>query len=254
VYRGLSTGDGDRWARTNHQGEPVTLAAGPAVSTGAVAGSLLAPGIGAPERLAVVAAVMSAGLLGAVDDLHGRGDVKGFAGHLRALASGEVTSGTLKLAGLGAAGIISGAMARRGRGGVIDAMLAGTVVAGAANFANLLDLRPGRAGKAFLLASAPALLACGTPGDLVSPACGSAAAMLPEDLGEVAMLGDTGANALGAAWGVAMASSLSRRSLLATSSVIVALTVASERVSFTGVIGRTPVLRELDELGRRKPA
>jgi UDP-N-acetylmuramyl pentapeptide phosphotransferase/UDP-N-acetylglucosamine-1-phosphate transferase len=212
------------------------------------------PGIGISQRLAAVTAVTSAGMLGLVDDLHGAEDVKGLRGHLGALATGEVTSGSLKLAGLAAAGVISGTMARRGRGGVIDALLAGSVVAGAANFANLLDLRPGRAGKAFLLASAPAMLAGGTPGDLVAPACGSAAAMLPEDLGEVAMLGDTGANALGAAWGLAMASSLSRRGLLATSVVIAGLTVASERLSFTEVIGRTPVLRELDELGRRKPA
>ena len=232
----------------------MTLAAGPAVAAGSVAGSLLTPGIGVSQRLAAITAVTSAGALGVVDDLHGSGDVKGLRGHLGALATGEVTSGSLKLAGLAAAGVISGTMARGGRGGVIDALLAGAVVAGAANFANLLDLRPGRAGKAFLLASAPALFASGTPGNLVAPACGSAAAMLPADLGEVAMLGDTGANALGAAWGIAMVSALGRGGLLAASVVIAGFTVASERVSFTEVIGRTPVLRELDELGRRTPA
>lgn len=142
----------------------MTLAAGPAVAAGSVAGSLLTPGIGVSQRLAAITAVTSAGALGVVDDLHGSGDVKGLRGHLGALATGEVTSGSLKLAGLAAAGVISGTMARGGRGGVIDALLAGAVVAGAANFANLLDLRPGRAGKAFLLASAPALFASGTPG------------------------------------------------------------------------------------------
>jgi UDP-GlcNAc:undecaprenyl-phosphate/decaprenyl-phosphate GlcNAc-1-phosphate transferase len=33
--------------------------------------------------------------------------------------------------------------------------------------------------------------------------------------------------------------------------VVTALILASEKVSFTQVIGRTPVLRELDQLGRR---
>ncbi len=65
------------------------------------------------------------------------------------------------------------------------------------------------------------------------------------------MLGDTGANALGAAWGVAMAASSSRRALLVTVATLVGLTVASERVSFSQVIERTPVLRELDGMGRR---
>lgn len=65
------------------------------------------------------------------------------------------------------------------------------------------------------------------------------------------MLGDTGANALGAAWGVALAGTSSRGTLLATVAALVALTVASERVSFSQVIDRTPVLRELDGMGRR---
>jgi UDP-N-acetylmuramyl pentapeptide phosphotransferase/UDP-N-acetylglucosamine-1-phosphate transferase len=64
------------------------------------------------------------------------------------------------------------------------------------------------------------------------------------------MLGDTGANALGAAWGVGLATELSRSALAVTLALLVGLTVASERVSFSEVIERTPVLRELDRWGR----
>jgi UDP-N-acetylmuramyl pentapeptide phosphotransferase/UDP-N-acetylglucosamine-1-phosphate transferase len=67
------------------------------------------------------------------------------------------------------------------------------------------------------------------------------------------MRGDTGANALGAAWGVGAAASMSRTGLAATLMAIGALTVLSERVSFSQVIERTEALRYFDQLGRRSP-
>jgi hypothetical protein len=85
-------------------------------------------------------------------------------------------------------------------------------------------------------------------------AFGSAGALLPEDLGERSMLGDAGANAFGAAVGVAAAASLPRPALASVLAALVGLTLLSERVSFTRVIERTPGLRELDALGRRGPA
>lgn len=66
------------------------------------------------------------------------------------------------------------------------------------------------------------------------------------------MLGDTGANAAGAVLGVAALERLGWRGRLATLLAVTALTLASERVSFTKVIAATPVLRELDEWGRRR--
>ena len=64
------------------------------------------------------------------------------------------------------------------------------------------------------------------------------------------MLGDTGANALGAAIGVILAETATpaqRRLILA---VLAGLTLASEKVSFTSVIESTPGLREIDSFGR----
>jgi len=66
------------------------------------------------------------------------------------------------------------------------------------------------------------------------------------------MLGDCGANALGAALGAA-AAGLPRPARIALLAGITALTAASEKVSFTKVIERTPALRWLDMLGRRPP-
>src|SRR6202035_5692120 len=78
----------------------------------------------------------------------------------------------------------------------------------------------------------------------------AALALLREDLGERAMLGDAGANALGAMLG-ASATGLSRPARIALRAGSAGLTAASEMVSFTKVIERTPALRWLDMLGRR---
>ena len=65
------------------------------------------------------------------------------------------------------------------------------------------------------------------------------------------MLGDAGANALGGMLGAAAAASLPRPARIALLAGIAGLTAASEVVSFTKVIERTPPLRWLDMLGRR---
>ena len=93
-------------------------------------------------------------------------------------------------------------------------MINAGLIAGAANLVNLFDLRPGRAIKVSLLASA-ALAAAGPQARAERRrASRRRAALLPEDLGERAMLGDSGANAIGAMLGVAAASSLPRRARL----------------------------------------
>lgn len=251
-YRLLSSGgQAERWERTNHRGEAVTLAQGPAVALGALVGVATTPGISSSVRAASTLAIGGASVLGMIDDLAGATDVKGLKGHLGALRNGQVTTGTVKLFGLAVTGLAAGAMARRGRGGLVDAVLAGAVVAGSANLANLFDLRPGRATKVFLGASAGTALVGGSAGPVLTGPVLAAAALLPGDLAERSMLGDTGANALGAAWGISTASGASRPALLVTVGALVGLTVASERVSFSKVIERTPVLRELDGVGRR---
>jgi hypothetical protein len=68
------------------------------------------------------------------------------------------------------------------------------------------------------------------------------------------MLGDAGANALGGMLGAAAAASLPRPARVALLAGIAGLTAASEAVSFTKVIERTPPLRWLDMLGRRPAA
>ena len=247
------------WNRVNHRGEPVTLLEGPAYAVGAAAALAAVPGLPGPVRTAAVAAAVGAGAFGVHDDLHGNGDRRGMRGHLAALTQGELTTGGLKILGIGATGLLAGALLRRGpQDGLIDKVLAGVVVAAAANTANLFDLRPGRAIKAAAVAAGPAaaadLLCPGRSGPAAAvraAGLGAALALLPEDLGEQAMLGDAGANALGAVLGAAAAAGASRAGLAWRAAALTGLTLASEKVSFTKVIAATPPLRALDALGRR---
>src|SRR6266511_3745693 len=171
-----------------------------------------------------------------------------------ALAAGRAEGGRpAAAAGLAAAALVDSGRAGRGRpaGRIVDVVLGAGVIAGSANLVNLLDLRPGRALKAGLLTGVPLALTRGTGGDLAAGASGAAAALLPADLGEEIMLGDAGANALGAVLGTAVVAGTGRLGRAGVLTGLVALTLASEKVSFTRVIERTPVLRELDALGRR---
>ena len=239
------------WLRTNHRGEPVTLLEGPAFAAGAVAAVAVAPGVPARMRLAAVFAGTAAGALGAYDDLAGSGGSRGFKGHLSALARGELTTGAVKILGIGAAGLVAAALAgTRGRTTAADVLINGALVAGTANLLNLFDLRPGRAIKVGAIVALPGTLS----GSAVTAApLGAALALLPEDLGERAMLGDAGANALGALLGVS-AARLPRTVRVGLLAGVVALNAASEVVSFTKVIQATPALRWADQLGRRPVA
>ena len=157
--------------------------------------------------------------------------------------------------GTGRAGVFTGQAGRHRRGadrpGVLATLVGGAAIAGAANVANLLDLRPGRALKATTLVAAPLLLGGGPAASTAAAATGAALGSLPEDLAGRAMLGDTGANAAGALLGTAVVQRTGLRGRLVALAVVTALTVASEKVSFTKVIESTPGLRELDALGRR---
>ena len=236
------------WLRTNHRGEPVTLLEGPAFVAGAVTAVAVAPGVPARMRVAAVFAGGAAGALGAYDDLAGSGDSRGFKGHLSALARGEVTTGAVKILGIGVAGLVAAALAgTKGRSAPADVLINGALIAGGANLLNLFDLRPGRAIKVGALAAVPGTLGGSA---VVAAPLGAAVALLPEDLGERAMLGDAGANALGALLGLS-AARLPRPVRLGLLAGVTALNAASEVVSFTKVIQATPALRRLDQLGRR---
>jgi hypothetical protein len=198
-------------------------------------------------------AAVGFGFLGLVDDLIGSGHARGFRGHLAELARGRLTTGGLKLLGGAAVGaIIAGAWGSRSPGRVLaDAAL----IALAANLANQLDRRPGRVTKVGLVAFV-ALAAAASNADYiegVGVVAGATAALLVDDLRERLMLGDVGANVLGACLGTGVVLACPFPVRLGVLVVVASLNLVGELSSFTRLIDAVPPLRALDRAGRRDP-
>lgn len=236
----------EAWRRSNFRGRTVTLQEGPALVGGVCAAAVVCPGLTPRSRGALALAAAGAAAFGAHDDLRGDTGDRGLRGHLGALARGRLTTGAVKMLGIAATGAAAAALLRRG--GPFDTFLDGALIAAGANLVNLFDLRPGRAAKVVLLGAGPALASSAAP--LVGPVVGASAALLPDELAERTMLGDAGANALGAALGVAAAARGTRGVRLGLLGGALVLTLASERLSFSRAIDRVPALRGIDRWGR----
>ncbi|CAM5538832.1 hypothetical protein SALBM135S_07810 [Streptomyces alboniger] len=228
ALRSRAPGGASRWERSNYAGRRVQLSAGPAAALGAAAGMALLP---ARQRVAAGIAVLGAGACGVYDDLAGAEDARrGFRAHLGALRDGEVTSGAVKLFGVSAAGLAAGALLKERP---LDRILAGVVIAGSAHFVNLVDVRPARALTAVLAMGSVGLFRAGAGGVVSAASMGAAAAVLPDDLGERAMIGDGGAHALGAAIGTAIAAGNGRAGLVAHAAALVTAAAQGDRISRT---------------------
>ncbi len=221
-------------------------------ATRAVLGAL---GVGEANGLSlarseVLFAVMAFGFLGVVDDLVAVGVERGFRGHLGALGRGRITTGVVKLAGGAAVAVVLVATPgfANGRSLVVDAVL----IALAANLGNLLDRAPGRTIKYGLVGYVPIAVALGgsATGVALAPVMGAALGLLGDDLHERLMLGDTGANVIGAVLGLGLVLGTGKDTRLGVLIFLAVLNVGAELVSFSRVIERIPPLRAFDRLGR----
>jgi hypothetical protein len=247
--------------RENFRGRRLPTAVGVLVALVAVvvdAGVALAQAAGAEPDDAAVAglrlvtvAALGFALLGLLDDLGGAGESGGFRGHLRSLASGRLTTGAIKLFGGAAVGVV--VVSVREPDSLGRLLADGALVALAANLGNLLDRAPGRTSKVALLALVVLVIGAGAEPVLAGVALvvGAGGGLLPADLGERLMLGDAGANVLGAALGLGVVLACAPVTRTVVLVVVALLNVASERVSFSRVIGAVPPLRVADRFGRQ---
>lgn len=232
-----------QWERTNFHGVTVSLRGGVAMAGASVASAAVASALSDQPRAALggVVASLGGGLAGYIDDVdqgaHDGGKVaKGLKGHLGALAHGQVTTGVIKIAGIGASALAASALvgskATSVGGKVADLALNTVLIAGTANLANLLDLRPGRALKATVLVAAPlSYFSCAAA---KTPASGASVTSATASV-------DSGASGAPSAKPVspASASGASAQRLLASGLNAAAITALVEDLQETTMLGDT---------------
>ena len=232
-----------QWERTNFHGVTVSLRGGVAMAGASVASAAVASALSDQPRAALggVVASLGGGLAGYIDDVdqgaHDGGKVaKGLKGHLGALAHGQVTTGVIKIAGRGASALAASALvgskATSMGGKVADLALNTVLIAGAANLANLLDLRPGRALKATVLVAAP--LSYFSCADAKTPASGASVTSATASVTS----GASGAPSATPA-APASASGASAQRLLASGLNAAAITALVEDLQETTMLGDT---------------
>jgi UDP-GlcNAc:undecaprenyl-phosphate GlcNAc-1-phosphate transferase len=210
-----------------------------------------------PEALPIATYALGVIALGLIDDTlgedraggNGRGVRRGWRGHGAAALRGELSTGVVKAGG--SLGLALFTMSYLGLSNGRWLLAVGVLVL-ATNVFNLLDLRPGRATKVFVLLGAGLAIGSADVRPLWSLGLFIAPALIAGfyDLRERAMLGDTGANLLGALAGLWLVLVLSETGQLIALAVLAAVTLYGELRSISELIERVPGLRELDSWGR----
>jgi UDP-GlcNAc:undecaprenyl-phosphate GlcNAc-1-phosphate transferase len=203
--------------------------------------------------------VIGMGLIGFIDDVVGNNDYKGFRGHLKALfKEHRLTTGGFKaifgaiialVFSIASANLIS---AKLEFWTVVSSFLLVTL---SANTINLFDLRPGRAGKMYIVGFVLVLMFTKdfeVYTGLFIPILAIMLYYLPYDLKGRVMMGDVGSNLLGASLGMMMVWMFSDLGKLVAMVLLVALHLAAEKMSFSKIIDQHRFLNKLDDLGRRK--
>ena len=185
---------------------------------------------------------------GILDDIVGNRDVSGLKGHFKSLFKGNLTTGGFKALFGGFIGIlISSAISKD----VIDIIVNTLIIALSTNLMNLLDLRPGRAIKVYLVIMISIFITLTNYIKLLP------LLILPNVLSYFkfvlkakAMMGDTGSNVLGISIGMLMVFGYSFNVRLCWLVFLILIHLLTEKYSLTKIIENNKILNYIDKLGR----
>jgi UDP-GlcNAc:undecaprenyl-phosphate/decaprenyl-phosphate GlcNAc-1-phosphate transferase len=257
---------------TNYRGAPLPFPTGMAIPVAAMLALIplaLIQELGdvtvfKPGVYPAVTYVIGVALLGLIDDFVGSGlfdamrlecpggerqAPRGWRGHGRAILGGGFSTGAVKAAGSLGLALFALSGQHRSTG---EYLVGVGVLVLATNVFNLLDLRPGRSAKVLIILGAALSLSAWDASGLwtVGLFAGPILVLIPFDLRERGMLGDTGSNAIGAVAGLWLVATLSTTGQAIALAAMAVVTVYGEFRSISALIERTPGLRQLDSLGR----
>lgn len=244
------------FVRPNYRQEEIPLGMGLVFLPAVMLTMVIYQFINSPDRgdtYVYLFALAAMGLFGLADDVFGSRKASGLKGHFKKLLfEKELTTGGLKALAGGFIGILAG-ISMHADGNPYLILLDALIIALSTNALNLLDLRPGRAGKSFLVLAGLLFAAGYGAPQLIYLLVFTAGvlAFLPYDLSARVMLGDTGSNMLGVTIGITAVWILNRPEKLAFFAFLVLFHLVTEKYSLTKVIEGNRVLNFLDMLGRK---
>lgn len=199
-----------------------------------------------------LAGVSTIGFSGLVDDMIGEIQIKGIRKHISCFLHGQLTTGFIKaFIGVLISIIISIGISKN----IFDFILNIFIIALFINTLNLMDLRPGRCAKVFLLIAVFIFASNINNLILILPlgiTITIAAVYIFYDLKELCMLGDTGSNILGLTLGYYSAFCYNASIKVIFIFILLIINIAAERISITAFISRNKLLNCIDGLGRSK--
>ena len=185
---------------------------------------------------------------GILDDIIGNRDVSGLKGHFKSFFKGTLTTGGFKAIFGGFVGVLISIAVSDS---IPDIIINTLIIALSTNLMNLLDLRPGRAIKAYIVIIITIFITLtGYVKILPLLILPNVLAYFNYDLKAKAMMGDTGSNVLGISIGMLIVFGYSFKVRVSWLVFLVFIHILTEKYSLTKIIENNKILNFIDKLGR----